>query len=79
MAAKVRIKSLFIQASITRQHGRATCASQPPQESKARYRPYRLILLDHHMPELDGIEVIRQIRAQPELNAARIMMVSPGS
>ncbi len=49
------------------------------KQSSASGHPYRLILLDHHMPELDGIEVIRQIRAQPELNAARIMMVSPGS
>jgi light-regulated signal transduction histidine kinase (bacteriophytochrome)/DNA-binding response OmpR family regulator len=44
--------------------------------SSASGQLYRLILLDHHMPEMDGIEVIRRIRAQPELNDAHIIMLT---
>jgi signal transduction histidine kinase/CheY-like chemotaxis protein len=39
-------------------------------------RPFDLVLLDVNMPDLDGFEVARQIRAQPELAGATIMMLS---
>jgi light-regulated signal transduction histidine kinase (bacteriophytochrome)/CheY-like chemotaxis protein len=46
------------------------------KQSSASGHLYRLLLLDHHMPEMDGIEVIRRIRAQPELNDAHIIMLT---
>jgi PAS domain S-box-containing protein len=36
--------------------------------------PFRLILLDERMPEMDGIEVIERIRANARLASATIMM-----
>jgi len=38
--------------------------------------PIRIILLDAHMPEMDGFEVARQIRANPALDGAIVMMLS---
>jgi signal transduction histidine kinase/CheY-like chemotaxis protein len=38
--------------------------------------PYRLVLLDEQMPEMNGFEVIRQIRAHPELKDATILMLT---
>jgi signal transduction histidine kinase/CheY-like chemotaxis protein/HPt (histidine-containing phosphotransfer) domain-containing protein len=46
------------------------------QSSFASGLPYRLVLLDEQMPEMNGFEVIRQIRAHPELKDATIMMLT---
>jgi two-component system, sensor histidine kinase and response regulator len=40
--------------------------------------PYRLILTDMHMPMMDGFGVIEQIKRNPALSAATIMMLSSG-
>ena len=40
--------------------------------------PYRLILTDMHMPKMDGFGVIEQIKQNPALAAATIMMLSSG-
>ena len=39
-------------------------------------RPYRLILLDANMPDLDGFAVAKEIRGRSELAIATIMMLS---
>ena len=46
------------------------------EESFASGTPYRLVLLDEEMPEMDGFEVIRRVRAHPELKDATIMMLT---
>jgi signal transduction histidine kinase/DNA-binding response OmpR family regulator len=46
------------------------------EESFASGRPYRLVLLDQQMPEMDGFEVIRRIGAQAELKDAAIIMLT---
>jgi len=46
------------------------------EQSLAAGRRYRLILLDHHMPGMDGIEVIRRIHAQPAWNDVHIIMLT---
>jgi signal transduction histidine kinase/DNA-binding response OmpR family regulator len=38
--------------------------------------PFRLVLLDVNMPEQDGFEVARQIKADPDLHAVPIIMLS---
>jgi two-component system sensor histidine kinase/response regulator len=40
--------------------------------------PYRLILTDAHMPEMDGFEVIERIRQNSALSVATIIMLSSG-
>src|SRR6202023_3335862 len=37
---------------------------------------YSLILMDMHMPEMDGFELIERIRQRPELHAPTIMMLT---
>jgi signal transduction histidine kinase/CheY-like chemotaxis protein len=41
-------------------------------------QPFALILLDYHMPGMDGIEVAREIKNRPELGAPTILMLSSG-
>jgi PAS domain S-box-containing protein len=38
--------------------------------------PYELVVLDCHMPEMDGIELTREIRATPRLRSARLLMLT---
>jgi signal transduction histidine kinase/CheY-like chemotaxis protein len=38
--------------------------------------PYGLILLDMHMPKMDGFELVERIRQRPELETATIMMLT---
>ena len=41
----------------------------------AGFRP-QLVLLDRTMPGLDGFEVLRRLRSQPELNGAAVIVIS---
>src|SRR4051794_26107382 len=45
-------------------------------EARADGQPFPLVLLDANMPEMDGFEVARRIRAEPRLGGATIMMLS---
>jgi PAS domain S-box-containing protein len=38
--------------------------------------PYEMVVLDCHMPEMDGIELVRRIRASPPLRSARLLMLT---
>jgi CheY-like chemotaxis protein/anti-sigma regulatory factor (Ser/Thr protein kinase) len=44
--------------------------------AKGRGEPYQLILLDEAMPEMNGLEVIERIKANPLLSGVVIMMLS---
>jgi two-component system, sensor histidine kinase and response regulator len=44
--------------------------------ARASGNPYRLILTDMHMPNMDGFGLVEQIRDTPDLTAATIMMLS---
>ncbi len=41
-------------------------------------QPYQLIITDMHMPEKDGFDLVEQIRKEPGLTSARIMLLSSG-
>ena len=45
--------------------------SRPPQ-------PFALILMDYHMPVMDGITVAQEIKNRPELGTPTILMLSSG-
>ena len=42
----------------------------------AEGRPFDAILLDHQMPEMDGQDVVRAIRSQPENDNTRILILT---
>ncbi len=44
--------------------------------ARASGNPYRLILTDMNMPNMDGLSLVQQIRETPDLAAATIMMLS---
>ncbi|MGA2595506.1 MAG: response regulator [Bryobacteraceae bacterium] len=46
------------------------------RESFAAGRLYRLVVLDQQMPEMDGLEVVRRVRAHPDLKDAPIVMLT---
>ena len=41
--------------------------------------PYRLVVTDMNMPEMDGFMLVEQMRTNPELSAVTVMMLSSGS
>lgn len=38
--------------------------------------PYHLVILDMHMPKMDGLQLAKKIHADPTLNKTRIMMLT---
>jgi len=41
-----------------------------------RQDDFGLLLTDWHMPQMDGLDLVRAVRADPRLNAIPILMVS---
>ena len=48
------------------------------RSATAAHEPFALVLLDGHMPEMDGFQLAEQIRHSPELVGAAIMMLTSG-
>ncbi|HXJ40306.1 MAG TPA: response regulator [Bryobacteraceae bacterium] len=46
------------------------------RQAKAAGNPYRLVLLDAQMPEMDGFDVAKHIRQHADLSEAVVMMLS---
>ncbi len=44
--------------------------------AKEAGEPYGMILLDMHMPEMDGFQLVQRIRERPELSTATVMMLT---
>jgi PAS domain S-box-containing protein len=45
-------------------------------DAAAAGEPYELVVLDRNMPQMDGIELARRIRATPRLRSARLLMLT---
>jgi signal transduction histidine kinase/CheY-like chemotaxis protein len=43
-----------------------------------RGEPFQVVLIDCHMPEMDGFELAARIHANPQLQGATVMMLSSG-
>jgi two-component system, sensor histidine kinase and response regulator len=41
--------------------------------------PYELVVMDMHMPEMDGFALVEQMRHNPELSAVTVMMLTSAS
>jgi PAS domain S-box-containing protein len=48
------------------------------EQASSAGRPYPLILVDGHMPEMDGFTLVEQIQQNPALTGAAIMMLTSG-
>jgi CheY-like chemotaxis protein/HPt (histidine-containing phosphotransfer) domain-containing protein len=48
------------------------------RQAAAANKPFPLVLLDGHMPEMDGFSLADEIRQRPELVGATIMMLTSG-
>jgi two-component system sensor histidine kinase/response regulator len=45
-------------------------------EASSQGKPFSIVLLDAHMPDMDGFAVVEQMAAHPQLGAAAIMMLT---
>jgi two-component system, sensor histidine kinase and response regulator len=57
----------------------ATAALQALERSQQAGEPFALVLLDAHMPEVDGFTLAEQIKKHPDLAGATVMMLSSAS
>ena len=48
------------------------------EEARQAGRPFALVLLDAHMPEMDGFMLAEKIRQSPEFAGATVMMLTSG-
>jgi CheY-like chemotaxis protein len=60
-----------------------TAASAPEalahmRRGVAHGEPFRLVLTDVHMPEMDGFDLVKRIKAAPNLTGAFILMLTSG-
>ena len=54
----------------------ATRFNQAARPGARTGRPFDIAVLDMHMPDMDGLELARAIRAQAALSATRLVMLS---
>lgn len=51
-------------------------SGKPPYQERAEHPLPALVLLDLHLPQVDGFEVLQWIRRQPELKTMRVVIFS---
>jgi signal transduction histidine kinase/ligand-binding sensor domain-containing protein/DNA-binding response OmpR family regulator len=56
--------------------GSAADALRELHEAARQERPYQLLIVDGHMPEADGFELLQRIRQSPETAPATVMMLT---
>ena len=71
-----------LQAQLTALGTSVQCVEDGPSALQALLaamkdnQPYHAAILDHQMPEMDGIMLARAIRSQPELNPVELILLS---
>jgi signal transduction histidine kinase/DNA-binding response OmpR family regulator len=56
----------------------ARAALQELERAKATHTPFGLIIVDYHMPGMDGLMLAERIREMPGLSGSTVMMLSSG-
>src|SRR5262249_16423129 len=56
----------------------APAALEKLDQARAARQPFRLILLDAHMPGMDGFALAERIQEDPQLKQATVMMLTSG-
>jgi two-component system, cell cycle response regulator DivK len=71
-------KNMKLVRDILRHAGHATLETPSGAEGVRLARAHRpdLVLMDIQLPDIDGIEALRQIRADPALDAMPVLAVS---
>ena len=46
------------------------------REAAISRKPFDLVILDMHMPEMDGLEVAQKIKADPDISTVRLIMLT---
>ena len=54
----------------------STASNGPDGLGQLQTQPYDAVLLDVMMPDMDGIEVFRQIRANPQTQAVPVILMT---
>jgi signal transduction histidine kinase/DNA-binding response OmpR family regulator/HPt (histidine-containing phosphotransfer) domain-containing protein len=58
---------------------RGSAALEALEQALADDRRFELAVLDFNMPQMDGIQLVREIRSRPELESLRIVILSSSS
>jgi CheY-like chemotaxis protein len=56
-----------------------TAALDALRRAAQNEKAFQLIVLDAHMPEMDGFELAQRIKAEPQFNGARIALLMCGA
>lgn len=59
--------------------GDGTAARESLLEAQAAGEPFDVVYLDHKLPYLEGLELLKQFRARPEFNTTAFIMLTSES
>ncbi len=73
------VREMLRNAGITTEEAASAAAAVPAmRRAVAAGMPHGLVIIDAQMPERDGFELASEIRADPALGAARLLMLTSG-
>jgi two-component system, sensor histidine kinase and response regulator len=80
-----RTNRRIVEGMLKRWGAEPTCAEGGDRalselaSAHASGKPYRLVVTDLHMPEMDGFALVEQIRRDPQLSTVTVMMLTSAS
>ena len=75
---------LILEQNVRSWHMRPVCAASGPaalellEQARGSGEPFALVLLDAHMPDMDGFGLAERIQQRPDLAGAMLMMLTSG-